>query len=314
MSMLEIRNIRVRSLSVDFNEITWEVANTTEDVFDYTFQILRSEAAAGPFEPLSSEMDDQYIFVDNTLKNANIYRQFHYLVRLKKKSSGAIKDFGPVSKVPDPDLIAQELRKHMNLLFREFAGRRCWVFPTRTMGQRCTNCWNATLNKRNKSGCRTCFDTGFVRGYHRPIEVWVQFDPNPANEQASNVGRLQQTSTTARMSYFPPIKPDDLIVEPENTRWKVRTISTTQQGRAIVTQELQLHAIPTTDIEYEIPLILGDTMGKDGALRPIELHELFLNPSRNYTNPQSLDNDEAEGIDYPKIYQLYGSFYPNVKS
>ncbi len=314
MIKLEVRNVRVRSLSVDFNEITWEVSNTTEDVLDYTFQILRSEAAAGPFEPLSTEMEDQYIFVDNTLRNANIYRQFHYIIRVRHKASNDAKDFGPVSKVPDADLIATELRKHMNLLFREFAGRRCWVFPTRTMGQRCTNCWNATLSKRNKSGCRTCYDTGFVRGYHRPIETWVQFDPAPSNEQPSAVGRLQQTSTTARMSYFPPIKPDDLIVEPENLRWKVRTVSTTQQGRAIVTQELQVHLVPTSDIEYEIPLILGDTVGKDGALRPIELNELFLNPSRNFTNPQTLDNDESAGIDYPQIYQLYSSQYPSVKS
>ncbi len=314
MIKIEVRNIRVRSLSVDFNEITWEVRNTTEDVLDYTFQVLRSEAAAGPFEPLSTEMDDQFIFVDNTLKNANIYRQFHYVLRVKQKSSGDTKDFGPASKVPDADLIATELRKHMNLLFREFAGRRCWVFPVRTMGQRCTNCWNPQLNKRTKSGCRTCFETAFVRGYHRPIETWIQFDPSPKNEQPTSLGRLQQTSTTARTSHFPPLKPDDLIVEAENLRWKVRTVSTTQQGRAVVTQELQVHLVPTTDVEYEIPLILGDVEEKDGALRPIELNELFLNPSRNFTNPHTLGNDEEKGIDYPGVYQLYPNQYPPVKT
>jgi len=170
------------------------------------------------------------------------------------------------------------------------------------------------LNKRTKSGCKTCFDTAFVRGYHRPIESWIQFDPSPKNEQPTSLGRLQQTSTTGRMSSFPPLKPDDLIVEPENFRWKVRTVSTTQQGRAVITQELQVHLVPTSDIEYEIPLILGDVEEKDGVLRPIELNELFLNPSRNFTNPHDLGNDEEVGIDYPGIYQLYPDQYPAVKT
>ena len=52
-------------------------------------------------------------------------------------------------------------------MLSEFAGRRCIVLPVRTFGQRC-GCFNATLNKRTRSGCPTCFDTGFIRGYMYP--------------------------------------------------------------------------------------------------------------------------------------------------
>jgi len=298
--MLEVKNIRVLSLSVDFNQITWDVGDTTEDVFDYTFQLLRSEAAAGPWDVVTPEMEDQYIFVDNTIKNANIYRQYHYIIRVKHKASEQSRDFGPSMKAPEPDLVAVELRKHLNLLFREFAGRRCWLLPARTMGQRCSDCWNDRLKKRTRSGCRTCYDTSYVRGYHRPIEVWVQFDPSPAGEQPSNVGKLQQTSTTARMAHFPPVKPDDLLIEPENNRWKVRSRSTTQQGRAPVTQELQLHEVPTSDIEYAIPLDLG-----------MAIENMYFNPSRNYTNPHTLA--DTEEVDFPGIYQMYPNQYPPIK-
>ena len=300
MSKLEVKNVKVRSLSVDYNQVTWEIADTTEDVYDFTFQILRSEAAAGPFDAVSPEMEDQYIFVDNTIKGSHLYRQYHYLVRVKHKASGTTTDFGPFSKGPEPDLVATELRKHINLLMREFIGRRCWVLPVRTMGQRCGDCWNDRLKKRTRSGCRTCYDTGFVRGYHRPMEVWVNFDPSPSNEQPTNVGRVQQTSTTARMGFFPPVKPDDLIIEPENLRWKVRTRSTTQQGRAPVTQEIQLHLIPSSDIEYVVPLDLE---------RQIE--DVFFNPNRNYTNPQDISGEDD--LDFPGIYQLYPDYYPEIK-
>jgi len=299
---IQLVNLRVLSLSVDYNEVFWDVHDTAEDVLDYTFQVLRSEAPAGPWEELSPEMSDQYVFVDNKVKVGNIYRQWHYIVRVKHNITGEVNDFGPVDKAPEPDLVAVELRKHLNLLFMEFAGRQCWLLPARTFGQRCADCWNPRLQKQTRSGCRTCYDTSFVRGYHRPIEIWIQFDPIPKDEQPSNQGRLQQSSTTAKMSAFPPLKPDDLIIEPENQRWVVRTVSTTQQGRAPVLQNIGLHLVPTTDMEYRVPLELNRA-----------LKDLSFNPTRNYVNPQHLGNDQVKDIDFPLIYQLYSSNYPPIK-
>lgn len=303
MFCLEVVNIKVRSLSIDYNQLTWEVKETTADVLDYTFQVIRSEAAMGDFEPSSVPLDDQYLFIDNLVKVGNIYRSYFYKIRVVHKASGESKDFGPASKSADPTLVANELRAHLNLLMREFIGRRCYLLPVRTFGQRCGECWNPRLQKRRKSGCRTCFDTGFVRGYHRPVEVWVSFDPSPSNNQPTNVGRTQQQDTTARMAHFPPVKPDDIIVEPENARWKLRGRSTTQEQRAIVTQELQLHRVPETDMEYAIPLELN---------APIE--DLFFTPSRNYTNPHNLENTNPNDLDFPGIFQLYPNYYPAIKS
>lgn len=303
MNCLEVVNIRVLSLSIDYNQVTWEVQETTVDPLDYTFQVLRSESAAGPFDPASVPMSDQYLLIDNLVKAGNIYRQYHYIIRVTKKATGEVKDYGPVCKSPEPTLVATELRKHMNILMREFIGRRCWLMPARTFGQRCGECWNPRLKKRRKSGCRTCFDTGFVRGYLRPIEVWVSIDPEPKNEQPTNLGRTQQSNTTARMANFPPVKPGDLIIEPENIRWKVTSITTTQEQRAVVTQELQLHSIPTTDVEFTIPLDIGSPM-----------QDLYFTPSRNYTNPQQLNTTGPDEFDFPGIFQLYPNYYPPIRT
>lgn len=291
---LRVTNLRVLSLSVDYNEVYWDVPDTLADVLDYTFQVLRSEAPMGPWEELSPELEDRYMFVDNIVKVGNIYRKWFYLLRVKHKESGLVTEYGPEQKEPVPDLIAEELRRHLGLLFSEFNGRRCWVFPARTMGQRCAECWNPRLQKRTTSGCRTCYDTGFVRGYHHPIEAWIQFDPVTKNEQASPQGRLQQTSTTAKMGAFPPIKPDDLIVEGENKRWKVRSVDETEHGRAPVLQNLGVHLLPTTDIEYLIPVILDD-----------DLKNISFNPTRNYVNAQNLTNEPRREVDYDFVYRLY---------
>jgi len=292
---LVIEDLKVRSLNVDLNEVTWRVANTMEDVLDYTFQLLRSESEMGPYDELSVPFEDRYLYVDRTVKIGHRYRRYHYKVRVKRKSDGAVKDFGPSSLSPDPDLISIELRKHMNLLFREFAGRRCWVLPIRTFGQRC-QCWSTALSKTTRSGCRTCYGTGFARGYLHPVEMWISFDPSPKTEQQTQVGIQHQSNTTARAGYFPELKPRDLVIEGENKRWRVVSVSSPEHLRAPVLQEIQLHEIPRTDIEFGIELRIEQA-----------LKDLFISPARAFTNPQNLATYKDEEI--PPLHILYPTTY-----
>lgn len=303
---LNIENIRVRSLSVDFLEVRWDIESTTEDVLDYTFQVLRSEAPMGPFDPISTEMQDRYLFIDNNIKGGNAFRQWHYKIRCRHRETDEVTDFGPASRTADPDLVATEVRKHINLLMREFVGRRCWVLPVRTFGQRCTDCWNPTLKKRIKSGCIRCYDTGFVRGYHSPIESFIQFDPTAKAEQQTNLGTLQQQNTTARLGFFPPLKPKDLVIEPENRRWRITQVSATERLRAVLHQEVQVHAVPSSDIEYRIHFDLGTQTIKTPngeELKPIDFGELFFGGARNFTNPQTLESFES--AEFGNILGLY---------
>lgn len=295
--MIRVSKFRVRSLDVDFNELSWRVEDTTEDVLDYAFQVFRSEAPAGPWDVLTPPFADRYLFYDRLNRPFHNARALHYLLRVTHRITGATTDIGPVIREPDADLIAVEIRRHMNLLFREFTGRRCWLLPVRTFGSRCS-CWNSTLQKRTRSGCRTCYDTGFTRGYLSPVETFIQIDPGTNTlEQTTNVGAIHPANTTARMSVIGAVKPRDIIVEPENKRWRVTQVGQTEQGRSPIHYELQMHRIPEGDVEYAIELQL------DQALR-----DTYLNPARNYTNPHNLEafaDGEIPEIPpfYPKTYQ-----------
>lgn len=296
---LTVKDFRVRSLDLDFHELSWRISETTEDVLDYSFQILRSESPGGPFDALSVEFQDRYFFIDNTIQNIHRWRTYFYILRVKNKITGEEVDTEPTAKEPDPDLIALELRKHMQLLFREFAGRRSWLLPIRTMGQRC-ECWNRILSKQSRSGCITCMDTGFTRGYLAPIEIWGQVDPSSKSEQNTNVGAQQQSNTTSRWGHYPPLKPNDIIIEPENRRWRVVSVAQTEHNRARILQEAQLHEIPPGDIEFGLPLKMDEA-----------IKDLWMSPSRNYTNPHNLQAFEDQEI--PAIFSLYNTTYPPVK-
>jgi hypothetical protein len=285
--------LRVRSLSVEHNEVSWELEPTTTDVLDFTFQVLRSEGAEGPYDELCEPFDDGYLYVDNSIKSLHRYRQLHYKVRVRCKATDAFWDFGPVMMGQEADLVTTELRQHIALLMREFIGERCVIFPVRTFGQRCPECWSESLKKRKRSGCRTCWDTSFIRGYMHPIESWISRDPNPAREQFSSVGKTQQTDTTYRTLYYPPLKPGDLMLSlSDNTRYKITQVSKTKHVGTPVHQEVQIHEVPQSAIEYLIPVELCDV-----------LRNIFLKPERNFTNPQQLEALDDEMTN--SIFNIY---------
>src|SRR5262249_24372801 len=123
---LSVVDLKVRSLDLDFHELSWRVEDTTIDVLDFTFQVLRSESPSVPFDASSVPFEDRYVFIDNVLQVAHRWRTYFYLLRVTHKPTGTLVDVGPVSKAPDADLLAKEIRRLMQFLFREFAGRRCW--------------------------------------------------------------------------------------------------------------------------------------------------------------------------------------------
>lgn len=227
---------------------------------------------------LSQPFYDRDMFIDNAILIGDKWRTYYYRLRICNTRTGESTETESAAKEPEPDLIALEIRRHMQVLFREHAGRRMWLLPNRQSGQRC-ECWAPRLAQRTRSGCKLCFDTSYVRGYYHPIETFGQIDPSPKASQTSNVGSMQQTNTTGRFPAYPPMKPDDILVELENRRWRVTKVTCTEKARAAVHQEVELHEIPRSDMEYSIPLVL------DQATR-----DLWATPPRNYLNPHNLDS------------------------
>jgi hypothetical protein len=133
-----------------------------------------------------------------------------------------------------------------------------------------------------RSNCLTCYDTTYVRGFLDPVAVPVQFDPAPSVTQQTSTNESQQQNTTARLPYFPPLKPRDIIVEAENIRWQVTVVSTTQRLRSILHQEIQVHRLPESDIEFRLPINISD------------LEKLETSPHREFTNPHHLEAAGSE--------------------
>jgi hypothetical protein len=296
---LIFKNTKVRSFSLDFLEVLWEIEDTALDVLDFTFQILRSESPMGPFDIVGGPFSDRFRFVDNRVNLLHRFRQLYYKVQSTQKTDPAnVAVSDAFTFDAEPDLMAAEMQRLERLLWQEYAGRSCFIFPIRTFGQRCGNCWDGPekgkgfTSQRRRSHCITCYDTGFVRGYMDPIEIFMQFDPSTASVQVLTDFERQQVDTTARLPNFPLMKPRDLIVEPENRRWRVVRVNQTERLRSTVHQELFLHEITKGDVEFQLPIRVDD------------LREFEPSPARNFTNPQNLEAFESEAVNH--VFSVYG--------
>ncbi len=263
--MLDITKVQCRSLELSRMYITWETKGS-EDPLDYDIHVERASSPGGLWTQLTSvPLVDTYIFVDSQPGLLHTWNQLYYQLNVTRRATGesAIFPRVPVRLEARPPLDALEMSRQEMVMLKELTGRKCWLFKRRTWGARCPECWDKHSMRKTKSNCRTCWNTGWMGGYHKPIEFWCQIDPAAVGVQLlDGPGETQQINSSARTIFFPPIDPRDIIVEAENKRWRVHSRSLTERARSPVKQEIQIHRIPEGDMEFELPLNI-DILSED---------------------------------------------------
>ena len=288
--MLQVTNIRVRSFDLDYLDVFWDVEPTYEDILDYSFTVEKSNAEFGPFHKLAGPFRDKYRLRDNTLRGQHsFYRKYYYRVKVEHIPTGETRIFpiegNGVALSALPDLFALEMARNERLALKEHKGRQVVLYPRKTFGQRCS-CYDQVTQRKMRSGCVSCFDTGWVGGYDTPLEVYAQIQTTQEITTKHVLSEIEVENTVGKFSNYPELEEGWIIVEPENIRWRVgSTIEKFKKSRAIVRQEVSLHRIPKGDIEYSLPINISDT------------ENILATPERNYTNPHDLTSAAPTSID-----------------
>lgn len=278
--MISITRVRVTGFSRRYLDIDWEIAPTNDDLQEWAFYVERSEAEAGPWQVISGPLVDRYYVRDNSTPQISLHRLLFYRIH----AVNAVRQVDIYSPVADregaEDLIAAEIGSVETMLFEEFIGTAAWLFPRRTFGQRCPQCWDQVLGKVVDDSCPTCFGTSFSGGYHYPILFYPQIDKAPRVDHASTHDLDQQATTGIRCTASPRLSPGDLVVDHTNRRYRVITVSSTSRLRVDVRQEGQLVELAPGSVADAIPL-------------RVDHRNLAVAGHRNFTNPH---NPEAAGV------------------
>lgn len=293
--MIQISKIWVASLDLDHIDVWWETKGYVQDPLLYSFYIQRSESPLGPWDTLGGPFKDKWYFRDTTVNQKHRMRAYYYRVRIVEDGT-AREIFSEVASLSaERDLIAEEIVRRFSLLLREFVGRKAWLYPVRTFGARCPDCWDKVRQRRLKDKCETCYSAGFSGGYYSPIEILLQIDPEGRAIQVGSAGENADSKTTARCLPFPPIKPNDIIIEAENVRWRVMSLTSTEKLRSTVHLELQLHQIFPGDIAYKLPV-------------NVDTKNLAPSPGREFVNPHGVDELKERDPGLDMVLSAYG--YP----
>jgi hypothetical protein len=289
--MIKVTSIEVRSYELDYLDIFWTLNEQSQErIEEYDFFVLRSvDGAGGPYHQIAGPFYNTFRLRDGNVQRLHKWRNFFYKVKWVHRASGREQQAGPARLEAPADRLAMEIRRREILLFREFAGRLVFHFPRLTFGQRCRNCWDTGsrgnfIARQVQQNCATCFDSSFVGGYATPMSLWMQFDPAPVEPQRTDLKEHQFIQDTARTTFFPPIRPKDMIVEAEDRRWEVQRVSFTEKHRATIRQELVLSEIPKDDVRHSVPIkadLLMKHVGNKAMRRPMDLQFLEDRPVRD---------------------------------
>jgi len=254
--MLTIKDIKVRAPNLKALEISWSVDSTFEDILEYDTYVLRAGAPYGPYEEVIGPLKDKYLYTDpvSLMDRSKVY---YYRIKIVKEedSEEFPSDTGIfLSATPDP--YGMEMARIYNLQLY-INTRKVVLYPRRRFGQRCVECWDKDTKRRIKSGCETCYDTSWVGGFHSPVILPVEIvETGVTAPKGSQLGSYQMKHGKGRLGNLHLITENDVIIEGENTRWKVveGSVKNVQKHRALIRQEFDLVQIPHGDVEYRLPV------------------------------------------------------------
>lgn len=262
--MIEIGALQVRSFVLDELAISWQAElDPDEDINDFEFRVLRSLSPEDGFEAVSPGLIDTYAFVDRDVNTRSKWRKFYYKVEATHTPTG-MQAFSKVANSYIPTgstLIGLEIARRERILLSGagqtdgYTGVPCMLFVRRTFGPHCPECWDSIKKKVRRSNCVHCYGTGRYLGYMNPISVRFQIEPHSLSEDHTNIGKQQHALTSAWTSNYPLLTPGDIVVEVMgNRRWRIETVTPTEQLRVTVRQIVKLFYLDESDIQYRLEM------------------------------------------------------------
>jgi len=269
ISTAQLKNLRFKSTSVMVLSIEhttrvlirWELEPTAQDLKNLKFYVDRT-LSPNEWEQLNAEglsAFGLYEYVDYSALITDMHKMYYYRVRAVEEAPDgtALQTFASKENTWDGDLDLVSLYITEEVLFahRWVYGVPAMVFKKKADGGYCPNCWDPVLKRITRSSCTTCFGTGKIGGYYPPIDVWMNFEPDPKTEEVTEIKLRQTSRTMAQMTNYPILTPDDMIVELKPNRyWKIVSVQYTEKNRTIFLQFPQLSAVNLSDVEYLVPV------------------------------------------------------------
>lgn len=259
--MLVVRKLTVDAYLSGSFDLEWEIEDTTEDISDYRFVVLRSAGPVGQYSPVSPPLEDTYSFADTTVQWDAVSKEYYYKVRVVK-NDGEYVDYpremragagqqgmlgvtiGSPGDAKAREMVRREwLRLHLN------TGGYI-VFPRRRFGTFCPECVSSGV--RRKSNCRTCYDTSYLGGFLRAYEIPGEETPISQQILLTGKGASDMKQLEVQTPPSPKMYAGDVLVDMAGLRWEVSQITLRRHVQLPIMQHALIDLIPLSDAKYDL--------------------------------------------------------------
>lgn len=248
----------VSSQDIDSTTVEWDVVG--DGGRPYKVRVLRCESRFGPFEPISDYFDQsKRSFIDPT-PTQKLLRHFYYKLEITYDDETIEyypKRYGASDERQD-DKEARMLAGDSEILYR-MHGQKVIYFPVRTHGRRCPHCFDAVTGKRLIKNCPSCYSTTYAGGFLNPVQIDIMIENaqvigGNSDDPSRGVGVSAKTAS-GRFPWFVDIKENDVIVDAQNTRWRIsEPIREITKRRCRIYQTCILAQLSFDCIEYTLPV------------------------------------------------------------
>ena len=255
--MIKVLEVAIEpQFSEGFMYVTFEIANTTENLSDYQFDILRSDASNGEFEYVGINIKN-FEFKDYSVNLLNDALEYYYKIRITNKLTDESYDTDVEKTMTYNSEKYFSYLKIMNKMYLEdvIANPPVKYLKKKRFGQYC-ECYDDVREKSTKQNCTKCYGTKFDGGYYPPIDIYVNYMSSPTKPENMSVTgtTIEETPMQLWTGDFPVISQGDVIVLHNGFRYRVISWASTDKGEKTLRQILQVQKIPYSDVIYKFPV------------------------------------------------------------
>lgn len=252
--MITVTNIQIVPQSIDSLKVSWTFKQTPEDFRDYTFVLERSEDPASGFVPIFDFNHSMY-FIDYLIYR-KVWRSLYYRVTSRNIKTGESFSSPAYQLSVEPDLEALEIVRRNDILLknrRHGTGSPVAVFKIKTVGPKCTVCWDFNKQKVRSSTCDVCYKTGIEGGYYEPVITWANLNPPQKMVQLPQWGAMESNEQRFFFNNEPSLNPKDLIFVPSSAIfYQVERVETSTRREYVLHQIVSASGLERTSVVYNL--------------------------------------------------------------
>jgi hypothetical protein len=217
--------------------------------------------ASGEWKRLNPDnpIIDSCIYVDTTRYRFNLSNDVFY--RIVVDDAGSIFNSKPeatLGVLTRADfLIMRDVIRKEYLRLKKYVGAFGFLLKHRDHGTPCPKCLDHDLQTVVNSNCLLCFGTNKLKGYYNGFPYWVDLSGTTSQKDVNSpLSVTDNKARTVRSVAYPRMDTYDIWVDGDkNKRYVIRQVQTAVEirGKPLVYVS-QFREIPTTSIEYRIPL------------------------------------------------------------